>query len=259
MQIDLHLKEKNTRLYGKAPFLTSGSDCPLSLLCPFVYEQPPHALRGPHLHIILVIFVHYLPTCLMWWLAPSWLLLLCPLLNSLPLETLKKKVIFSPVSKFVALLNLWIKSKHPSLLLKTSVNFAWLMQCVWSPRSDISLLPWSGVSWELPGGPVVRTPHFLCLGRSFDPWLENHSSNHDRITYAFRLSARSPHTFPLRSLQVRSCFLSLPRKPRSTLNSRISSSFLKKSVSPSQTEDSVDQPRPLQGSSVLNSLRNPGL
>ena len=73
-------------------------------------------------------------------------------------------------------------------------------------------------------------------GGSFDPWLENHS-NDKGSKYVFMLSAHGPDSFPPRFLQVRSCFLSLPRKPRSILNSRISSSFLKKSVSPSQTKD----------------------
>ena len=27
--------------------------------------------------------------------------------------------------------------------------------------------------WDLPGGPVVKTPCFHCLGHGFDPWLEN--------------------------------------------------------------------------------------
>ena len=26
-------------------------------------------------------------------------------------------------------------------------------------------------SWEFPGGPVVRTLHFHCQGRRFNPWL----------------------------------------------------------------------------------------
>ena len=26
---------------------------------------------------------------------------------------------------------------------------------------------------DFPGGPVVKTPHFHCRGRGFDPWLEN--------------------------------------------------------------------------------------
>ena len=27
--------------------------------------------------------------------------------------------------------------------------------------------------WDLPGGPVVKIPHFHCRGHEFDPWLRN--------------------------------------------------------------------------------------
>ena len=27
--------------------------------------------------------------------------------------------------------------------------------------------------WDLPGGPLVKTPHVQCRGQGFDPWLGN--------------------------------------------------------------------------------------
>ena len=29
------------------------------------------------------------------------------------------------------------------------------------------------ITWESPGGPVVRTPHFHCRGHRLDPWSGN--------------------------------------------------------------------------------------
>ena len=120
MQIDVHLKEKNTCLYRKAPFLPSCSDCPLSPLgFLLVWTASPYPPRPASASVRntgnILAAVHYLPTCLLWWLVPSLLLLLCPLSNSLPLETLKKSE-FLPALKFVALPNLRIQPRHPSLL-----------------------------------------------------------------------------------------------------------------------------------------------
>lgn len=240
MQIDVHLKEKNTCLYRKAPFLPSCSDCPLSPLgFLLVWTASPYPPRPASASVRntgnILAAVHYLPTCLLWWLVPSLLLLLCPLSNSLPLETLKKKVNFYLLWSLSPFLTCGYNLDIPASSEDVGQFRLAYPLCVLTAFRHLSssvIRHVLGITWQSDG--------------SFDPWLENDTSNNKGIKYVFMLSAHGPDSFPPRFLQVRSCFLSLPRKPRSILNSRISSSFLKKSVSPSQTKDSVDQPELLQ-------------
>ena len=39
----------------------------------------------------------------------------------------------------------------------------------------------STVYWDFPGGPVVKTPHFQCMGYRFDPWLKNQEPTCHRV------------------------------------------------------------------------------